>query len=60
MDPSTHDKALLQRLNALKPSSITLSSTSPPFPPHGPPNEQGPDDHQHALPGSQKPGKEQG
>ncbi|KAI4088195.1 MAG: hypothetical protein LQ339_008754 [Xanthoria mediterranea] len=32
MDPSTNDKALLQRLNALKPSSINLSSTSSPFP----------------------------
>ncbi|KAI4223301.1 MAG: hypothetical protein L6R36_005537 [Xanthoria steineri] len=41
MDPSTNDKALLQRLNALKPSSITLSSTSPPSlhdEPHNPDN----------------------
>ncbi|KAI4255491.1 MAG: hypothetical protein L6R42_006703 [Xanthoria sp. 1 TBL-2021] len=34
MDPSNHDKALLSRLNALKPSSISLSSTSCPFPPN--------------------------
>ncbi|KAL8636794.1 MAG: hypothetical protein Q9226_009210, partial [Calogaya cf. arnoldii] len=31
MDPSNHDKALLERLNALNPSSISLDSTPNPF-----------------------------
>ncbi|KAL9618501.1 MAG: hypothetical protein Q9204_008394 [Flavoplaca sp. TL-2023a] len=41
MDPSNHDKALLSRLNALKPSSINLESNPNPlhpFPALSPPN----------------------
>ncbi|KAL8994391.1 MAG: hypothetical protein Q9169_005626 [Polycauliona sp. 2 TL-2023] len=41
MDPSAHDKALLERLNALKPSTVNLSSTSLSFTNH---NEQPTDD----------------